>query len=215
MTESEEMYLVTIARLKETCGENPIPLSSLAAELDVLPVSANQMIRKLEENGLVTYQPYKGVELSPEGLRLALLTLRRRRLWEVFLVERLSCTSEEASTLACRLEHALPSEAAERLAQFLGSPQHSPNGLPIPQSDSKAEDLLDVPLAALKVGEPATISRIEADPPARAFLLNQGLYPGAQLQALAVSASGEALVATSTGISVHLAEALVKTIWTH
>ena len=71
MTESEEMYLVTIARLKETELEGPVPLSQLASELEVLNVSVNQMVRKLEETGLVVYLPYKGVDLTESGVQLA------------------------------------------------------------------------------------------------------------------------------------------------
>ena len=133
MSESEEMYLVTIARLNESGDNLPVPVSQLAAELNVLPVSANQMIRKLEETGWVCYTPYKGVSLTEEGAALALQILRHRRLWEVFLVEKLKIPVAEAAELACRLEHFLPVDAAERLAIYLGNPGISPTGSPIPQ----------------------------------------------------------------------------------
>ena len=135
LSESEEMYLVTIARLVESGQSAPTPVAQLACELAIAPVSANQMIRKLEEVKLLYYTPYKGVELTEAGWQAALDILRHRRLWEVFLVEKLHYTPQEAEVLACRLEHNLPPEAAARLAAFLGHPTSSPQGHPIPNQD--------------------------------------------------------------------------------
>jgi Mn-dependent DtxR family transcriptional regulator len=132
MSESEDMYLLTVAKLVEAGAQAPIPVSRLAQELSIQPISANQMIRKLEEAGWLRYTPYKGVELTQEGEGLALRTLRHRRLWEVFLVENLQLSLDEADEMACRLEHILPAEVAERLAGFLGYPATSPRGKPIP-----------------------------------------------------------------------------------
>ena len=87
MTEAAEMYLLRIALLAQ--DQEPVPISRLADALDVSPISANQMCRKLETRGLVTYQPYKGVTLTPKGKHIALQVLRKRRLWEVFLGSKL------------------------------------------------------------------------------------------------------------------------------
>jgi len=81
------MYLVTIARLRE--GDRPLPLSRLAKELSISPISANEMCRKMQDEELVVYRPYKGVSLTPEGEQRACYVLRRHRLWEVFLVRQL------------------------------------------------------------------------------------------------------------------------------
>src|SRR3972149_3730189 len=123
MSESEEMYVITLARLAARGVQGPVPLPRLAEELAVLPVSANQMVHKLQEEGILDYQPYKGVALRPEGLRRANRTLRRRRLWELFLVERLGMGFDEADTLACRLEHLGTDAVAEQLAAVLGDPK--------------------------------------------------------------------------------------------
>ena len=80
ITESTEMYLLRIALLSEE--GDPVPISQLAEELDISPVSTNQMCRKLEEKDLVEYQPYKGVTLTLQGEVIALRVLRKRRLWE-------------------------------------------------------------------------------------------------------------------------------------
>ena len=88
MSESEEMYLITIARLGAKELQGLVPLSKLADALSVVPVSVNQMVKKLEEAGLVHYFPYKGVELTDQGRKVARQVLRHRRLWEYFFVSR-------------------------------------------------------------------------------------------------------------------------------
>jgi len=99
LSENEEMYLVVIAKLNERDGGGPVALAKVAHELAILPVSANQMVRKLEKIGLVSYAPYKGVELTESGSLIASRILRQRRLWEVFLVEHLYLMSTEAEEL--------------------------------------------------------------------------------------------------------------------
>ena len=116
MSEAEEMYMITLAKLAERGVQSPVPLTLLAEELAVLPVSANQMVHKLEQEGILDYVPYKGVAMRPEGRRLANRTLRRRRLWELFLVDRLGLPFAEADALACRMEHITSAEVTERLA---------------------------------------------------------------------------------------------------
>ena len=133
-TESEQMYLVTIARLSEMVDECPIPISKVAEILEITPISANQMVHHLEQMGLITYTPYKGVEFTETGWRAATKLLRIRRLWEVFLVEHLRYSPKDAETLACKLEHAISEETSDRLADFLGWPHVSPQGKPIPKN---------------------------------------------------------------------------------
>ena len=89
MSENEQMYLVTIAKLLEGNHESPVALSELANALSVLPVSVNQMIRKMDESGLVKYYPYKGVEFTPPGRQLVMRILRYRRVLGVLQVNHL------------------------------------------------------------------------------------------------------------------------------
>lgn len=213
MSESEEMYLVTIARLNESGEDLPVPVSQLAAELTVLPVSANQMIRKLEEAGWVCYTPYKGVSLTEEGSTRALQILRHRRLWEVFLVEKLKIPIADALELACRLEHSLPIDAAERLAIFLGNPAISPSGSRIPKPGSGQPRRPDMPAAALEVDQTSKVSRIESDTASRAFLSAEGIAPGKVVTLEAISSSGSILLKTEDGACTHLSPAMAKAVW--
>ena len=106
MSESEQMYLITTAMLIEDGMEQPVPLPALAQARSIMPASVNQMVRKLADEGLVTYIPYKGIVLTPAGTNIATRILRYRRLWEVFLVKKLKLALAPADQLACRLERA-------------------------------------------------------------------------------------------------------------
>ncbi len=212
MSESEEMYLVTLAMLAEAGAELPIPVSELASKLGIQPVSVNQMVRKLEEAGFVVYTPYKGVALTPEGEARALHILRHRRLWEVFLVESLKILPEEADELACRLEHILPSDAAERLAGFLGNPIVSPQGKPIPKLTANESLNSDILLSQLKINQQSYITKIDADSAVQNFLSTEGLKAEVTVTVLGIGNAGAILV-SADGCSVYLAKNVANCIW--
>lgn len=177
LSENAQMYLVEIARLCEV--EKPVPLSHLAHELKISSSSANEMCRKLENQKLLRYQPYRGVTLTPEGEKLAYYLLRRHRLWEVFLVEQLGMSYQEAHAAACQLEHATSDVIADRLENFLGNPHVNPRGMPIPDGAGQYPDVEKAILASLTVGEYAHINQVSGDSTMRAFLARQGVRPGA------------------------------------
>ena len=118
-SESEEMYLITIAMAVEDGQQAPIPVPQLADALAVSRVSANEMVKKLDARGLIEYVPYKGAVLRPEGELIAKRILRRRRLWSVFLAEQLGLTPQAADAVACEFEHVTPADVAQRLSEFL------------------------------------------------------------------------------------------------
>ncbi|RLC66577.1 MAG: hypothetical protein DRI48_04350 [Chloroflexi bacterium] len=184
LSESVQMYLVTIARLQ--VDGRPVPLSQLAEALSISPVSANEMCRKLQEQGLVIYRPYKGASLTPEGERRAYRILRRHRLWEVFLVSKLGFEYAQAHDAACQLEHATPNLLTDRLDAFLGHPTVNPRGEPIPRTDGVLPARPLHPLAALSAGQRGHVVRCDVDKAARAFLDEQGMRPGATLTVVAV-----------------------------
>ena len=186
LSENEQMYLVTIAKLHESGTQGLIPLSELAETLSFLPVSVNQMIRKLADDGLLQYQPYKGVDFTQAGREMVQRILRYRRLWEVFLVKHLEMDLDEADALACRMEHITSDQVSERLAAFLDYPTVCYHGHPIPSLGGKGTSSTSVPLAQLAVGEAALVNQITADPAARSFLQDEGFFPGSQVTALGI-----------------------------
>lgn len=185
LSESEEMYVTSIAELVESTGKELVPLSLLANTLNIHAVSANQMIRKLEEYGVVTYQPYKGVVLTDDGMHFALRLIRNRRLWEVFLVQHLEIPLDKAEILACGLEHLTDPSVCARLAAFLENPIFDAHGRLIPEcqhKDKLSEDWF--PMNEAKVGDVLLVRQMKADSPTRAFLAGEGLFPGAVIKLL-------------------------------
>jgi DtxR family Mn-dependent transcriptional regulator len=212
ISESQEMYLVTIASLLEEGFEEPIPLSQLADKLSVASISANEMIRKLAEEKYVDYLPYKGVKLLPKGNRLAQKILRQRRLWEVFLVDKLNLSPNMADVLACRMEHITPPEVEELLFNYLGKPTVSPQGKSISRPSRITDTKVTKPLNELLVSTRAEIVRLETNSAGTAFLQAEGLKPGAEIIIQAIGNHGDMLIGIGLR-QVNIANAIVRKIW--
>jgi len=193
-SENAEMYLVNLALIEESGQETPIPIPRLAEVLDVQTVSANQMIRKLEEEGLVIYQPYKGVSFTEVGRQTAQSIIRNRRLWEVFFVDKLNFTPSQADAIACRMEHITEPEMASRLTEYLGHPTTSPTGKHIPGLDGLPSPTIGKPLTSLQPGSSAEVLELNLDAVTVAYLNSENLKPGSLLTMLAVSSEGAVLI---------------------
>lgn len=179
MTPHSEEYLEAIYRLG---GQHQdVNLSSLAEHLDFSTVSVNEMVRRLEEQGLVCYTPYRGVRLSEEGLCQALALIRRHRLWERFLTDVLGLSWDVVHEEACRLEHAASEEVTERLAELLHHPDCCPHGRPMPAQDCRLVAAQDAqPLSALRTGQEGEVVYIgREDAELLRHLEQLGLCPNA------------------------------------
>ena len=208
LSESMQMYLVTIARLR--ANDQPVPLSQLADDLSISPISANEMCRKLQDHGLVIYRPYKGASLTVEGERRAYNILRRHRLWEVFLVNKLGLNYDQSHEIACQLEHATPELLAGRLDAFLEYPAANPQGEPIPRTDASLAERALLPLARLSAGQCGHVVRCNVNPAALAFLDERGVRPGA-LFAVMVTA-GDSLLIQVGKAHISLARPLAEAV---
>ncbi len=211
ISKSEQMYLITIARSMEEGGPELLPLSDIARSLSLQPVSVNQMVRKLECEGLVHYHPYKGVELTHKGQSIADRILRNRRLWQLFLVDRLHVSLQAADVMACDLEHVTPDDIAQRLSKFLDDPAVGPGGQPIPRVDGDQIKHQGMSLSQLEVGKSAQIIGVDSQAGFDRFLSGEGLRPGAEITLVAVGAQGTRLVAADQGyveINADIADAI-------
>jgi len=164
LTPHVEEYLEAIYRLG---GQNtPVPVGALAAHLDISVVSANEMVRRLQEQGLVRYTPYHGVILEQDGLCEALAILRRHRLWERFLTDKLGFSWDTVHEEACRLEHAASESVTERLAEWMDHPEQCPHGHPVPQPGCVLEPESDaVRLTELQVGQGGSVAYVASEEP--------------------------------------------------
>lgn len=175
--ETVEMYLKTIAELSE--DDEPVIIARVAERLGVSPVSANEMMKRLVDQRLVEHERYKGVRLTENGRFYANSVIRRQRLWECFLVDRLNFNWSGAYEAACRLEHATSNVLAEALAAYLDNPQVCPHGNPIPGADGKMPRVEGQPLVKLKVGDKAeVVSIVPTNTEVFAYLSQHDILPG-------------------------------------
>jgi DtxR family Mn-dependent transcriptional regulator len=180
-----ENYLKAIhhgaAGLRE--GQRLLPMGQLAAALGVAPGTATTMVKTLAESGLVEYEPYSGVALSPAGEKLAALVLRRHRLIELFLVRVLGFGWDEVHDEAEQLEHAVSDHLIDRIDEMLGRPAVDPHGDPIPSAEGtftpqNVQSLMTCPLHV-----PVTVTRIvDQDKAFLRFIESHDLKPGQQIR---------------------------------
>ncbi len=131
MTLAEENYLKAIFHL-ELESEGEVSTNAIAESMDTKPSSVTDMVQKLAEKNMLIYKRYKGAQLTEKGRKLAANVIRKHRLWEVFLVEKLHFHWDEVHDIAEQLEHIQSDELITRLDEFLGSPDFDPHGDPIP-----------------------------------------------------------------------------------
>ena len=134
MTHSEENYLKAIFHLSRS-GSTAVSTNAIAKQMDTKPSSVTDMVRRLSEKGLVHYKKYQGVSLSSRGSVVALAIIRKHRLWEVFLVEKLGFSWDEVHEVAEQLEHIKSEKLIDKLDEMLNFPQYDPHGDPIPSKD--------------------------------------------------------------------------------
>jgi len=182
---TEENYLKTIYKLAEAEPGQDVSTNRIAAALSTRAASVTDMLRRLAEKELLRYEKYRGVQLTPEGRRLALLTVRKHRLWEVFLVQQLGFNWDEVHEVAEELEHVQSPLLMRRLDEFLNYPTLDPHGDPIPAEDGAMRRPTQRLLADLEVGERGTLAAVkDTSAPFLQYLDKVGLPLGAQLKVL-------------------------------
>jgi DtxR family Mn-dependent transcriptional regulator len=209
-SESEEMYLITVARAEEGGATGPVPVTAIAAALRVSVAAANEMIRKLAGRGLFDYRPYRGVELTAAGRRIAERVLRTRRLWAAFLAGHLEYTPVEADALACHLEHVTPPETSDRLAAWLGDPDVGPLGHRIPHPATADRPPASVPLLDADPGIALEVLSVTTGRSLASFLASEGIAPGREIRVAGRGPS--ALLVETAGGHVHLDHAAASGI---
>ncbi len=148
-TASEENYIKCIYHLQRETGL--VNTNSLAAEMNTRPASVTDMLKKLKAKKLLQYEKYKAFKLNEHGKKAALDVVRKHRLWEYFLVEKLKFDWDKVHNIAEELEHVSSEELVQRLDNFLGNPAFDPHGDPIPDKHGKIalvnqQSLSDTPL---------------------------------------------------------------------
>src|SRR3954464_11476598 len=163
----------------EALGPGTVTTTAIAERMGVTAASASGMVRKLCELDLVSHEPYKGVQLSPKGARLALEVIRHHRLLELYLAESLGVPWDRVHDEAEVLEHHLSEELEELIAKALGNPTHDPHGDPIP---TRELEMIEEPACTLDTLEPGAHGRFtrisDHDPEMLRYLADKGIAPG-------------------------------------
>ena len=157
-SQTEENYLKTIFQLSEkNDGCRPASTNAIAKVLRTTAASVSDMLKKLSTKGLVNHEKYKGVSLTDDGERLAKNLIRKHRLWEVFLVEKLNFTWDQVHDIAEELEHIQSELLTNRIDAFLNFPEYDPHGDPIPDRNGNIHYHEEISLADLKVGQTGVV----------------------------------------------------------
>jgi DtxR family Mn-dependent transcriptional regulator len=178
LTKAEENYLKAIYHLQISTKET-VSTNSLSTHIKSKASSVTDMLKKLSEKSLVLYKKYQGVTLSPEGEITALKIIRKHRLWEVFLVNKLNFNWDEVHDIAEQLEHIQSEKLTDELDRFLDYPKRDPHGDPIPNNLGEFTVANKTILSELEIGEDGSCIGVKDSSPAFLnYLDKQGIALG-------------------------------------
>lgn len=182
MTISEENYLKAIYHLTQLMPKG-VNTNAIAASLDTKASSVTDMLKKLSEKELVTYQKYQGVTLTESGKLSAKMIVRKHRLWEVFLVDKLGFAWDEVHEVAEELEHIQSEKLINQLDQFLNFPSFDPHGDPIPNAKGEIVNVDKQLLSEIAIGkEVFCVGVKDSSPEFLKYLDKQNIALGTQIK---------------------------------
>ena len=184
ISQTEENYLKAIFKIAEK-EDKAVSTNAVAASMQTSAASVTDMLKRLSEKNLIDYEKYKGVQLTEEGNRMATALIRKHRLWEVFLVDKLGFAWDEVHELAEQLEHVQGDDLVGRLDAFLGKPKYDPHGDPIPDAQGRWTFRNQALLADMLPGTKGVVTGVQDHSTAFLQYLGQlGLTLGARVELL-------------------------------
>lgn len=213
-SETEENYLKAIFKIGQRTTY-PVSTNAIAQELGTSAASVTDMLKRLAEKSYVRYEKYKGAHLTDTGDSVARQLVRKHRLWEVFLVEKLDFSWSEVHDIAEQLEHIQAPTLTERLSDFLGNPKYDPHGDPIPDASGRMEQRHGGLLCDAPVREQVVIVGVrEHSNPFLEYLEQQGLVLGTRLTVLERYAYDDsARVTRSDGATLSLSDKVCRQLY--
>jgi DtxR family Mn-dependent transcriptional regulator len=211
MSESTEMYLLTIYKLNQLHGT--AGNTQLANWLGVSTASITEMVKKLAEKGLVERKGRR-LQLKPQGRSIALKVIRKHRLAERFLTDHLNIPWDHAHEQSCRLEHILSDTVVDQLEEFLGHPKTCPHGHPIPDKEGNIE-VIDAPrLSDFEEGDVVLVERVsEESPEVLRYLQEQKLFPGEEIKISKIAPFEGPLLIEVSGEPLPLSRDIASKVW--
>ena len=182
ISKTEENYLKAIFQLCEGT-DLPASTNAIAQSMQTAAASVTDMVKKLSKKNLIHYQKHKGVRLTETGNQLATNLIRKHRLWETFLVEKLKFSWEEVHAIAEELEHIQSEKLINRLDDFLGNPKFDPHGDPIPDAQGNFTFRNQIALPELPEGQEGVLLGVRDDTtPFLQYLNKLGLTLGTKIK---------------------------------
>jgi DtxR family Mn-dependent transcriptional regulator len=179
---TEENYLKAIYHLSQS-GDKSVLTTELAEAINTKPASVTDMIKKLSAKKLITYEKYYGVTITKQGVLHALTIVRKHRLWETFLVQKLKFDWDQVHEVAEQLEHIQSPLLIEKLDEFLGYPNADPHGHPIPDKNGKVQLDKQVPLCEM-TSHQSVVKSVKDSSSFLQYLDKIGVYIGAKISIL-------------------------------
>ncbi|MFK8044269.1 MAG: metal-dependent transcriptional regulator [Crocinitomicaceae bacterium] len=215
LSQSEENYLKSIFSLAKRTETGQVSTNAIAEDLNTKASSVSEMVKKLSEKSLIDYIKYKGASLTTLGNKCAIKVIRKHRLWETFLVDKLNFTWDEVHDIAEQLEHIQSEKLTNSLSNFLGNPQFDPHGDPIPNNEGVFPSHDSVrKLKDLKVGESGIVHHISLD--SKDFLLyltEHSIKIGSKINCNAKFDFDDSMsVGINNGSEVNLSKKVIKNI---
>lgn len=184
ISQTEENYLKAIFKIVEREGK-AASNNAIATEMGTTAASATDMVIRLSKKELIHYQKHRGVTLTDAGNKIATHLIRKHRLWEAFLVEKLHFSWDEVHDIAEQLEHIQAPELVERLDAFLGFPKFDPHGDPIPDADGIFAFRKQMPLLELETGTQGVVVGVQDHTASFLQYLDRlGLTLGAEIEVI-------------------------------
>ena len=159
---TEENYLKAIYKISEK-QDKPVSTNAVSKEIKTSAASVTDMLKRLSEKDLINYEKYKGVSLTVKGTKVATNLIRKHRLWEVFLVEKLKFSWDEVHEVAEQLEHIKSETLVRRLDDFLDNPKFDPHGDPIPDEDGNMTFRKQSQLSEMEEGQEGVVVGVTED----------------------------------------------------
>jgi DtxR family Mn-dependent transcriptional regulator len=210
-TLAEENYLKAIYH--QSREDDNVSTNQLASALNTKAASVTDMLKKLADKQLINYTPYQGVSLTGAGEQIALHIIRKHRLWEYFLVEKLNFKWDQVHEMAEELEHISSKELTDRLDQFMGYPKYDPHGDPIPDSNGnfKAHELK--PVSAMDVDSSGVISGVrDHSPEFLQYLEKQQLVIGRKIKVAEVIGYDHSMLLQTEDNKVHISREVANNL---
>ncbi|SRR5260221_7424321 len=209
---TEENYLKAIFHLLEA-GAKSVLTNDLADAMNTKPASATDMVKKLAAKKFISYKKYYGASLTTKGKSEALTVIRKHRLWETFLVQKLGFAWDEVHEVAEQLEHIQSKRLIEKLDEFLGYPKTDPHGDPIPDSKGRLQQQKTIGCNQLGEGKQAVITAVKDSDSSLLKLLDKiGARPGKKIKIIGREAYDESTEVLLDGHKVFLSKEVSKNI---